>query len=148
MSNQAPAAAPHRPNRRTEDAFRTLAHRASELLGRPGAFAAAVVVVAIWALVGPIFDFSSTWQLVINTGTTIVTFLMVFLVQNTQNRDSRSLHIKLDELLRATTGARTAMADLDTLSDADLAHLEQAFKRLAHAAGRRRADAADAEAKP
>ena len=84
----------------------------------------------------------------INTGTTIVTFLMVFLVQNTQNRDSRSLHLKLDELLRATAGARTAMADLDTLSDEDLARIEQAFKRLAHAAARSRADAADAEGKP
>jgi low affinity Fe/Cu permease len=82
---------------------------------------------------------------VINTGTTIITFLMVFLVQHTQNRDSRSLYLKLDELLRATTGARTSMADLDELSDDDLARLESAFKRLARAAGRRRENTNDTE---
>jgi len=149
MSNQAQPAEPQRrPGRPVEEAFRTLAHRTAELLGRPAAFAAAVALVAVWALTGPLFDFSSTWQLVINTGTTIVTFLMVFLVQNTQNRDSRSLHLKLDELLRATAGARTAMADLDTLSDEDLAHLELAFKRLAHATAHRRAAAADTKPRP
>ena len=122
----------------TQDGFRAIAGRASEILGSPAGFMAAVGAVVLWALVGPFFGFSSNWQLVINTGTTIVTFLMVFLVQHTQNRDSRSLHLKLDELLRATTRARTSMADLDALSDEDLARLEEAFKRLARAAGRRR----------
>jgi low affinity Fe/Cu permease len=124
------------------DGFRTIATRASEILGSPGGFVTAVCAVVLWALAGPLFGFSSTWQLVINTVTTVVTFLMVFLVQHTQNRDSRSLHLKLDELLRATAGARTSMADLDELSDEDLARLENAFKRLARAAARGR-EAAD-----
>jgi low affinity Fe/Cu permease len=147
-NHSSPTATPARPAANGQNGFRTIATRASEIVGSPGGFMAALATVMLWALSGPLFDFSSTWQLVINTGTTVVTFLMVFLVQHTQNRDSRSLHLKLDELLRATTGARTAMADLDTLSDEDLARLEQAFKRLARVAGRGRAEPNDAEAKP
>lgn len=116
------------------DAFRKLAARSASGLGSPAAFSLAVLVVVIWGITGPYFHFSETWQLLINTGTTIVTFLMVFLIQSTQNRDSRSIHLKLDELLRATRGARTMMADLDALTDEDLARMEEAFKRLAHAA--------------
>ena len=131
MSNQAPAAArPHRPDRRTDDVFRTLAHRASELLGRPGAFATAVVLVVIWALVGPIFDFSTTWQLVINTGTTIVTFLMVFLVQRSQNRDSLAIQLKLNELVAAIEGASNRLIDVEDLSEKDLKALHAHFRRL------------------
>jgi low affinity Fe/Cu permease len=145
MPNHAPptATTPAHHAANSRDGFRTIASRASEILGSPGGILGALGAVVLWALVGPFFRFSSNWQLVINTGTTIVTFLMVFLVQHTQNRDSRSLHLKLDELLRANAGARTSMADLDALSDEDLARLESAFKRLAQAAGRSREDTDD-----
>ena len=99
--------------------------------GRPSAFVIAVLVVAVWALTGPLFDFSDTWQLVINTGTTIVTFLMVFLIQNTQNRDSQALHLKLDELIRAKKGARNALLALDDLSDDELQQIRMSFAKLA-----------------
>jgi low affinity Fe/Cu permease len=110
--------------------FRKFAHRMSEALGSPLAFIAAVLVVVTWALTGPVFGFSETWQLVINTGTTIVTFLMVFVIQNTQNRDIRALHLKLDELLRAMEGARNSLIDLEDLSDDELARLAQEFHAL------------------
>ena len=119
------------------DWFRIAATKASDVLGKPWAFAIAVLLMACWGLAGPLFGFSDTWQLIVNTGTTIVTFLMVFLIQNTQNRDSRALHLKLDELIRATAGARTSMADLNALDDDELARLEQAFRRLARYASRR-----------
>jgi len=90
----------------------------------------AVAVVIVWGISGPMFGFSDTWQLVINTGTTIVTFLMVFLVQNTQNRDAKATHLKLDELLRAVEGARTGLVSLETLSDEQLKHLQEQFERL------------------
>lgn len=99
--------------------------------GRPAAFLLAVFVIAAWAITGPIFHYSDTWQLVINTGTTIVTFLMVFLIQNTQNRDSQALHVKLDELIRAMSGARNCLIDLDELSDEELARIQQHYARLA-----------------
>ena len=99
--------------------------------GRPSAFVIAFLVVAIWALTGPLFGFSDTWQLVINTGTTIVTFLMVFLIQNTQNRDSQALHLKLDELIRAKKGARNALLALDDLSDEELHQIRMSFSKLA-----------------
>ena len=110
--------------------FRKLAHRTSEAAGSPWAFIAAVSIIFIWALTGPVFHFSDTWQLVINTGTTILTFLMVFLIQNTQNRDAKAIHLKLDELIKSMQGARNAMVNLEDLSDTELARLKQEFQRL------------------
>jgi low affinity Fe/Cu permease len=89
-----------------------------------------VIIVLVWGLVGPYFRYSDAWQLAINTGTTIVTFLMVFLIQNTQNRDSRATHLKLDELIKALRGARNSMIDLDRLTDEELRELEAEYKRL------------------
>ena len=99
--------------------------------GRPVAFLLAVFVILAWAVTGPLFHYSDTWQLVINTSTTIVTFLMVFLIQNTQNRDSQAIHVKLDELIRAKKGARNAMIDLDELSDEELAKIHAYYQQLA-----------------
>src|SRR5947209_7955533 len=110
--------------------FRKFANWASEFTGSSWAFIGACVVLLIWAVTGPVFHFSDTWQLIINTGTTIVTFLMVFLIQNTQNRDAKAIHLKLDELLRAVDGARTGLVDLEDLSDEDLARLHDHFHRL------------------
>jgi low affinity Fe/Cu permease len=118
------------------EVFRRLAHRTSQLVGSPFAFLLALAVVAIWAATGPAFGFSDTWQLVINTGTTIVTFLMVFLIQNTQNRDSRAVHIKLDELILYTSGADNSLVDMDRLSDEQVAKLEDHLKNLAEALGK------------
>jgi low affinity Fe/Cu permease len=112
------------------DLFRKLAHRTSEAAGSPWAFIAAVSIILLWALTGPAFHFSDTWQLVINTSTTILTFLMVFLIQNTQNRDAKAFHLKLDELIKAMQGARNMMVNLEDLSDVELAKLRQEFKRL------------------
>jgi low affinity Fe/Cu permease len=103
-------------------------------LGSPWAFAVAVLIIAGWALTGPIFGFSDTWQLIINTGTTIITFLMVFLIQNTQNHDAKVMHLKLDELIRALTGARNNLVDLEELSEAQLKKLEQEFRELSERA--------------
>jgi low affinity Fe/Cu permease len=111
-------------------AFRIFAHQSSIILGTAWAFAGAVVVVLVWLLTGPTFQFSDTWQLVINTGTTIVTFLMVFLIQNTQNRDAKVVHLKLDELIRALKSARNELVDLEDLSDEELKKLEQQFQKL------------------
>ena len=99
-------------------------------MGTPWAFIAAVLLILGWAVSGPFFGFSEVWQLVINTGTTIITFLMVFLIQNTQNRDAKAIHLKLDELLRGVEGARTSMVDLEDLSDEDLKKLQNEFQRL------------------
>ncbi len=110
--------------------FRRFAHAASEAVGSPWMFIAALFVVAVWGITGPVFAFSDTWQLVINTGTTIITFLMIFLVQNTQNRDAKAIHLKLDELLRAVHGARTGLVNLEALSDDDLGRLQKEFERL------------------
>jgi low affinity Fe/Cu permease len=112
------------------DFFRKFAHKTSEIVGSPWAFITAVVIILAWAVSGPIFGFSDTWQLVINTGTTIITFLMVFLIQNTQNRDAKAIHLKLDELLRAISDARTSLVDLEDLSDEELTQLQEEFKRL------------------
>jgi len=115
---------------RTHDFFRKFAHRTSNGVGSPWAFIAAVLIIVVWAVTGPIFHFSDTWQLVINTGTTIITFLMVFLIQNTQNRDAVAIHLKLDELIRALKGARNKLVDLEELSDEELEKLRQEFHRL------------------
>lgn len=113
-----------------QDAFRIFARRCSMILGSAWAFATAILIIIIWALTGPMFHFSDTWQLIINTGTTIVTFLMVFLIQNTQNRDAKAMHLKLDEIIRALKGARNTLVDLEKLSDEDLNKLEKQFERL------------------
>ena len=102
----------------------------STVVGSPYAFILAIMVIAFWAVSGPAFGFSDTWQLVINTGTTIITFLMVFLIQNTQNRDSKALHIKLDELLRATKNARNAVIDVEDMEDAQLEALHREFETM------------------
>jgi low affinity Fe/Cu permease len=104
--------------------------------GHPLAFGSAVLVIAAWGITGPLFHFSDTWQLVINTSTTIVTFLMVFLIQNTQNRDSVAVQIKLDELIRAVHGAHNALMDLEELEEADLNRLRHHYQDLAEAARR------------
>jgi len=114
----------------TEATFHTMAKGTSTAVGRPKSFFMAVAVIAIWAVSGPFFHFSDTWQLVINTGTTIVTFLMVFLIQNTQNRDSKALHLKLDELLRANRAARNTLVDLENMTDEELEELQEEFARL------------------
>ncbi|ODP31075.1 low affinity iron permease family protein [Pandoraea sp. ISTKB] len=103
----------------------------STLTGRPVSFVLAVVLVLIWALTGPLFGYSDTWQLVINTSTTIVTFLMVFLIQNTQNRDTAAMHIKLDELIRAMEGAHNALLDLEELDEKELARFRKRYEALA-----------------
>jgi low affinity Fe/Cu permease len=112
------------------DFFRKFARHTSSGVGSPWAFTLAAAVIVVWALTGPLFHFSDTWQLVINTGTTIVTFLMVFLIQNTQNRDAVAIHLKLDELIRALKGARNKLVDLEELSDEELEALRQEFHRL------------------
>lgn len=112
------------------DLFRKFANATSNIAGSPWAFLVALSAVIIWLVTGPLFGFSDTWQLVINTGTTIVTFLMVFLIQNTQNRDSKSLQLKLDELIRATGDAEDEMIDSEDFSDDDLKELKRNFKRL------------------
>ena len=112
------------------DAFRLFARRSSIILGSAWAFAGAVLVILVWILTGPTFHFSDTWQLIINTATTIITFLMVFLIQNTQNRDAKAVHLKLDEIIRALKGARNELVDLEELSDEDLKKLEQQFQRI------------------
>ena len=122
-----------------KNTFRIAANRISVWTGSAIVFLGAVAIVIIWALTGPIFHYSDTWQLVINTGTTIITFLMVFLIQNTQNRDSKAVQLKLDELIRATKGARTTYVGLEDLSDTDLEELEKEFKLLVQNPGTVRA---------
>jgi len=111
--------------------FSIFASKIASLSGTSGAFLLAFATVLIWAATGPIFGFSETWQLVINTGTTIVTFLMVFLIQNSQNRDTRALQIKLDELIRVTEGAHTALLDLEELNDRELAEICSKYTKIA-----------------
>ena len=112
------------------DAFRVFARRSSMMLGSAWAFSGAMLVIIVWLLTGPIFHFSDTWQLIINTATTVITFLMVFLIQNTQNRDAKAMHLKLDEIIRALKSARNQLVDLEDLSDEDLKKLEEQFRRL------------------
>ncbi|HMB25485.1 MAG TPA: low affinity iron permease family protein [Anaerolineales bacterium] len=114
--------------------FTRMAKWASRTSGRPGTFAVAVAVILLWAVTGPIFHFSDTWQLVINTGTTIITFLMVFLIQNTQNRDTQALQIKLDELLRSVETAHTVLLDLEELDEDELDLIRKDYLDLARKA--------------
>jgi low affinity Fe/Cu permease len=111
--------------------FSRFARRLAVLAGRPAAFMVAVLLIVLWALTGPLFGFSDTWQLVVNTSTTIVTFLMVFLIQNTQNRDTEAIQLKLDELIRATQGAHNALLDLEEIDDERLAAYKRSYCRLA-----------------
>lgn len=112
------------------EAFRKFSHQIANAVGSPMSFLGALALIAVWLCTGPIFHFSDTWQLVINTGTTIITFLMVFLIQNSQNRDARAIHLKLDELLRGVQGARTSLVNLESLPDDRLIALQQEFERL------------------
>jgi low affinity Fe/Cu permease len=129
--------------------YKALAKAVSRWCGRPSTFFMAVGVIAVWIITGPIFGFSDTWQLVINTGTTIVTFLMVFLIQNTQNRDTQAIQLKLDELIRSTKGAHNALLDLEELDEAALEAFRARYELLAResrlgvAAGRSDTDTPD-----
>ncbi|HMS30933.1 MAG TPA: low affinity iron permease family protein [Candidatus Saccharibacteria bacterium] len=113
-----------------QDTFHRLSVKISNKLGNAWAFFIALLVIVCWAVSGPLFNFSDTWQLVINTSTTIVTFLMVFVIQNTQNRDGRAMQLKLDELINTSQGARSKFVDIEELSDADLDQLEEQFKKI------------------
>jgi low affinity Fe/Cu permease len=115
---------------RIRDAFGVFARKSSNVLGSAWAFVCALAIIVIWALTGHAFGYSDTWQLIINTGTTIVTFLMVFLIQNTQNRDAKAVHLKLDELIRAIGPARNKLVDLEKLSDDELKTLEAEFEKV------------------
>jgi len=120
------------------EAFRKFAHWTSNTLGTPWVFVLAIVIVVAWAISGPLFQFSTTWQLVINTGTTIMTFLMVFVIQNTQNRDAKAIHLKLDELIEAIGNARNELIDIEDATDEELATLEEeyaGFRQKTAAAG-------------
>src|SRR5436190_297449 len=114
------------------DHFRKFSVACAHAFGRPWAFFAALISILVWAILGPIFHFSDTWQLVINTSTTIFTFLMVFLIQNTQNRDAEAFHLKLDELIRAVKTARNQMVNLEELSEEELHQLKHEFECLGH----------------
>src|ERR1051325_5981143 len=116
--------------------FTRAAKWASHKAGRPSTFMIALAIILIWAITGPLFHFSDTWQLVINTSTTIITFLMVFLIQNTQNRDTEALQIKLDELIRAIESAHNVVLDLEELDDAELDEIRKDYLKLAEAARR------------
>ncbi len=122
---------------RMSPGYASIAKAVSRVTGRPQAFVLALAVIGLWIVTGPIFGFSDTWQLVVNTGTTVVTFLMVFLIQNTQNRDTQAMQIKLDELIRATSGAHNALLDLEELDAQDLERFRKRYERLAEAARRR-----------
>ena len=113
-----------------QHAFHRFACKTADVMGSPWVFLAAVLIIVLWALVGPIFHFSDSWQLVINTSTTIITFLMVFLIQNTQNRDAKTFHLKLDELIHAIKGARNKMIDLENMTDDELEQIKEEFQRI------------------
>jgi low affinity Fe/Cu permease len=115
--------------------FRKFAQATSNAVGSPWAFVLAVLIIVAWAATGPIFGFSDTWQLIINTGTTIVTFLMVFMIQGAQNRDARAIHLKLDELIRSKHGARNRLVDLEHCTDEELAEMEEQFRQVKSKAG-------------
>ena len=120
-----------KPHTRLTDAFHNFAKQLAADVGSPWVFLAALLVVVVWSATGPLFKYSDTWQLVINTGTTIVTFLMVFLIQNTQNRDSEAIHVKLDELIRAVEGARNRLMDLEDLDEKELTEIRANYTKIA-----------------
>jgi low affinity Fe/Cu permease len=124
------AATPSKEISSMQDAFRLFAERSAHAVGTSWAFLLALLTVLVWGMTGPYFGYSDTWQLFINTGTTIITFLMVFLIQNTQNRESRIMALKLDELLRGVEGARTGFVNLDNMSDDELEAVQDEFSRL------------------
>jgi len=117
--------------------FTRFAKWTAKAAGRPLTFAIAVAVIAVWAITGPLFGFSDTWQLVINTGTTIITFLMVFLIQNTQNRDSEAIQVKLDELIRLSKGGHNVLLDLEELEEEELDHIRASYHKIAEEARRK-----------
>lgn len=121
---------PIEPPKTTHDAFHHISQNVSNRLGSPMAFALAVLLILVWIFTGPFFNFSDTWQLVINTTTTIVTFLMVFAIQNTQNRDAKAMQLKLNELIKASRGARTEFVDIEDLNDTELDVLQDQFKTI------------------
>ena len=123
--------------------FRKFAHMISVIVGSPWTFLAALLLVIVWGFSGPAFGYSDTWQLVINTSTTIITFLMVFVIQSSQDRETKAIHLKLDELLRVIKGARTGLVNLENLSNEDLLQLQKEFERMGDA----KPDSAD-KAKP
>jgi low affinity Fe/Cu permease len=129
------AVAAPEPVARASDWFGAFAAQASAWVGSRWAFALAGLVIVVWAVSGPYFHYSDTWQLVINTGTTIVTFLMVFLIQNTQNRDARAINLKLNELIRAIDAARDQMIDIESLSDVELKVIQEKFEKIKAAVG-------------
>ena len=112
------------------EAFRHFATRTADWVGSPIAFILGLTLIVLWGVTGPVFGYSDSWQLVVNTATTIITFLMVFLIQSTQNRDAKAIHLKLDELLRGVQGARTAMVALENSTDEELAQFQEEFDRL------------------
>ena len=122
------------PRNKRISRFHCFARATARAAGTPLAFGCALLIIVLWAVTGPIFHFSDTWQLVINTGTTIITFLMVFLIQSTQNRDSEAMHLKLDELLRACGGAHNAVLDIEEMSEEELDDLKRAYSELARKA--------------
>ena len=124
----------------SHDAFRRFAHATAEAVGSSTAFLLATSTIVVWAVTGPLFHYSDTWQLAINTGTTIVTFLMVFLIQNTQNKDAHAMHLKLDELIRSTSGARDSLMNLESMSDEDLIKVSKQFEELQKKASALRAE--------
>ena len=143
------AAPPASASSQRGEAFRRFAQRVSAVVGSPITFIGAVVLIVVWAACGPFMHYSQTWQLIINTGTTILTFLMVFLIQNTQNRDARAIHLKLDELIKGSKGARNQAIDLENCTDEELLQLEKEFKRLREReadAQKRRTEAKEREA--
>jgi low affinity Fe/Cu permease len=119
--------------------FTRFAKWIAHITGRPATFVAAVCLILVWAVTGPLFRFSDTWQLVINTSTTIVTFLMVFLIQSTQNRDSEAMQVKLDEIIRAIGHAKNELLDLEELEEEDLDAIKQSYQELAQAARQKKA---------
>lgn len=120
------------------DRFGKFAARSSQILGSRWSFVAATLIIVFWGLTGPIFHYSNTWQLIINTGTTIVTFLMVFLIQNTQNRDARAIHLKLNELIHAIDKAKNQMIDVESLSELELNELAKTYEKIRTSAEERR----------